>query len=287
VFLRQDFMEIYTELSMMGLSIGIYTNATMITPKIAKSLGRTPPSRVEVTLYGASPETYARVTGNPYGFEQALGGIDLLLAEGITLDLRTTVIRDNYKDYDKIAELAEKRKVMLKIVSYISPRRDGTPLQENMRLLPIEMVQYQKHAQESYIEMMKRIKGDKFADSTTRKNDNAASIIDKHPFKCNAGRSEFWVTWDGRMTPCGTTDEPATLPFEKGFLNAWKGLKDACVSIPVCQECIQCSLKSICCSCPGRLKVETGFFDRPAPYLCEFAKEKQCSISPKFIYIMH
>lgn len=278
VFLRQDFMEIYNELSMMGLRIGIYTNATMITPDIAKQLGRIPPSRVEVTLYGASPETYGKVSGNPYGFEHALHGVDLLLAEGITLDLRTTVIRDNTNDYDKIAELADERDIILKVVDYISPRRDcGTPLSDNMRLSPLEMVQYEKYAQENYIKRMKKLQGDKFSALDTIE-DRSATNSNKYPFKCSAGRSEFWVTWDGKMTPCGLMEEPATLPFEEGFTAAWKGLKDACASIPVCYECRKCSLRYICFTCPARLKNETGFFDKPAPYLCEYAKEKKYSI---------
>lgn len=282
VFLRQDFMEIYNEISMMGIRVGIYTNATMITPDIAKRLGRIPPSRVEVTLYGATPETYGKVSGNPYGFEHALRGIDLLLAEGITLDLRTTVIHDNACDYDKISELAEERDIILKIVNYISPRRDCcTQLSDNMRLSPYEMVQYEKHAQESYITRMKKLHGDKFCalDSIEDKKD---LNIDTHPFKCSAGRSEFWVTWDGKMTPCGLMEEPATLPFEEGFTAAWNRLKDACASISICSECSKCSLRDICFTCPARLKNETGFYDKPSPYLCEYAREKNTPIRYDF-----
>lgn len=273
VFLRQDFMKIYNELSMMGLKIKVYTNATMITPDIAKKFGHIPPLSVEVTLYGGSPETYNKVCSNTNGFNQALQGIDLLLAEGIDLDLRTTVIRDNAGDYDKIAELADERNVQLKIVEYISPRRDGIGLSDNVRLSAKELVQYKKHAQESYIKRMKKLFPDKFSDLDSMK-DNLVDNQDKHPFKCNAGRSEFWVTWDGKMTPCGMIEEPVALPFKNGFTAAWNELKNGSASVPVCIECRECSLKNICFSCPARLKIETGCFDRPAPYFCELAMEE-------------
>ncbi len=277
VFLRQDFMEIYNELSMMGLRIIIYTNATMVTPDIAKKLGQIPPARVEVTLYGASAETYNNVCNNPWGFDRALRGIDLLLAEGIDLELRTTVIRDNAGDYDKIVELAEERNVTLKIVDYISPPRDGTSLSDNVRLSAKELIQFKKHAQEGYIRRMKKLFPDKFSDLNTREN-NPINYQDKHPFRCYAGRSEFWVTWDGKMTPCGMIEEPVTWPFEKGFNAAWNELKNACTSIPVCIECSECSFKNECFACPARLKIETGYFDKPAPYFCEFAMEENKSI---------
>lgn len=278
VFLRQDFMEIYNELSMMGIKIGIYTNATLITSEIAKQLGRTPPSRVEVTLYGSSSDIYRKVSGNPNGFNDALNGIDLMLAEGIAIELKTTVIHDTANDFDKIAELADKRNLLLKIVDYIAPRRDGnTHLHDNLRLSPIELLEYEKHVREYYVQRKRKLQDDQFP-IIDFKEDRISTNVDNYPFKCSAGRSEFWVTWDGKMTPCGLIDEPATLPFKDGFAAAWKGLKDTCVSIPLCTECSDCSLNAICLSCPARLKVETGFFDRPAPYLCEFAKKTRCSI---------
>jgi radical SAM protein with 4Fe4S-binding SPASM domain len=91
-------------------------------------------------------------------------------------------------------------------------------------------------------------------------------------FKCISGKCGFWLTWDGRLTPCGLLNEPYSEPLEIGFGNAWRLLRKSCKSIPACEECLNCSYRSKCMTCPARLKTETGSFTKPAEYLCEMAK---------------
>ena len=54
VFLRRDFFEIYEPLTRMGLVLALFTNGTLVTKDIAARLAQAPPSRTEITLYGAS-----------------------------------------------------------------------------------------------------------------------------------------------------------------------------------------------------------------------------------------
>ena len=56
--LRPDFPQIYTALTDMGFLLRLYTNATLITPEIMDLLRERPPQAMEITLYGASEETY-------------------------------------------------------------------------------------------------------------------------------------------------------------------------------------------------------------------------------------
>ena len=57
-FLRRDFFDIYEPLTRMGLVITLFTNGTLITRAIAERLAQAPPSRTEITLYGATAATY-------------------------------------------------------------------------------------------------------------------------------------------------------------------------------------------------------------------------------------
>lgn len=277
VFIRPDFREIYEELLKMGLRITIYTNASLVTPEIAKWLGRIPPASMEVSIYGASPQTYQKVTGNPDAFGRTLQGIDLLLAEGINLSLRTTVIQANAIDHDKLVELAEIRNLLLRYGFYISPRRGiYTGIKDDIRLSPYDIAQYEFHARRTYTRVVERMKEKyripketELIDKSEQKNN---SVSPDYPFKCDAGKSLFWVTWYGSMTPCAIMEEPAVKPLKIGFANAWKELISLCESIPSCSECSQCLIKDVCWTCPARLKSENGSYEIPAPYLCEWAK---------------
>lgn len=284
VFLRKDFMEIYSELARMGFHIEIYTNATLITPDIAKALGRIPPSKIGVTIYGASPESYEKVCGNADGFSMAMRGIDLLLSEGITLWLKTTVIKDNIDDFDKIAEYADKLGLEFGIVSYISPRREGCgTCPEDERLSPSELIKFREHA-DNYFSKKSAQDFIPETDKCIQKDEHKEIVsVDTllsrtaDAFDCTAGKCSFWITWDGRMTPCALMDGPYTFPFENDFTNAWNDIQKNCLSIPVCTECQGCSYKEQCMPCPARLKIETGFYNKPAPYLCEIMKGK-CTV---------
>ena len=72
VLLRPDFPDLYEPLTELGLNLTLFTNGTLVTPALARLLGRRPPNRTEITLYGASPQTYGDVTGHPEAFAQAL-----------------------------------------------------------------------------------------------------------------------------------------------------------------------------------------------------------------------
>ncbi len=65
VFLRPDFFDIYTPLTRMGFILTLFTNGTLVTDSVATRLAEAPPSRTEITLYGATAETYEAITGVP------------------------------------------------------------------------------------------------------------------------------------------------------------------------------------------------------------------------------
>jgi MoaA/NifB/PqqE/SkfB family radical SAM enzyme len=276
VFLRKDFFDIYEQVSNMGFIISIFTNGALITPQIARLLGQRPPSQVEVTVYGASNETYMNVCGDPSGYSKTVSGIENLLAEGVAVSLKTTIIKQNENDYDSIFDFSEAHGIGLKHVKYISPSRvDSAGFEMEHRLNPENQVKINTHASNRFFEWQKRLDGiKKFANNDNIPFDEHADLgsEDDHPFKCASGKCAFWVTWDGRMTPCALMNEPFTRPFEDGFMIAWGELMKLSRRVKRCQECVECTEREFCNTCPARLRAETGAFDKPSAYLCEMAK---------------
>lgn len=267
VFMRKDFKTIYEEVSMMGFNIELLTNGTMITPEIASWLGRIPPSITGITLYGASADTYGRICGNPEAFIKAIQGIRLLLNEGISVHLKTTVLQDNVKDFDELAEFSFKHGLDFGIVNYISPRRDGgsTPVKED-RLSPEELSRFEAYADKC----LSKASQNKLQE--TNSYNAALSKGSSSYISCTAGRSAYWITSEGKMTPCGIMNQPYTLPMKVGLSEAWRELKEKYAKLPYSMECSNCDLQEYCMVCPARLKNETGFYDKSSEYLCELAK---------------
>lgn len=264
VFMREDFKELYEEITQLGFIISIYTNGTLITEEVIKWLKTMPPSQLDISLYGASPDTYRKVCGNAEGFKAAIEGIRRVKEAGINLQIRTTVIRENQEDLEGIKAIAESFGLRLSIVNYISPERERREI-DTGRLSPAEQAQLIHRVMSGYQEQ---------AESGTEKLlDCIEKYDDMSAFPCNSGKNSFFITWDGSMVPCSIMNTPKSFPLKQTFPRAWKELSAKCEKVPECKTCSRCSLKEHCNACPARILNETGSFTEPAPYLCELARE--------------
>lgn len=273
VLLREDFPTIYEQTAEMGFIQTIYSNGTLITPKIASWLGNRPPSEFTITLYGASRETYQRLCKNGDAFDRVMRGIDLLIDQGVSLSIRTTITKENYMDYDAMVHLAQSRDLTLHTVEYVAPpRKEEHRTVDDIRLTPEELVQLEGKREQELHWITNNMD---FAIEKTNLMHSIQNEIKDHPFFCNCGKNAFWVTWEGKMIPCYLLEEEAINPFEVGFEVAWRHIVEQCRQVPSCSKCSQCDLQYYCLSCPARLKIETGSYDRPAQYLCNIAKKKQ------------
>ena len=281
VFLRNDFREIYEEISMMGLIPTIYTNATLITSEVCNWISRMPPEKVDVTIYGASASSYKKVCGFAGGYEKTVRGIDLLIDAGIDVRLKTTVVPDNKHDYEKLMAFAKERGLTLRFGYYISPSRNHSgKLRELSRLNPEELAKYMYRASCDFSKSQQ--KDNDISEKNYVERGSEPEVKQREtPFKCYVGTRDFWITWDGMMVPCGLMEEPRTFPFESGFQDAWRSLNEKVLEVSECQTCLSCSLKENCLTCPARLRNETGYYDRPASYVCELAKQQHLLYSKK------
>lgn len=92
------------------------------------------------------------------------------------------------------------------------------------------------------------------------------------PMSCLAGKSQFWITWNGAMTPCGMLPGPTVHPFEDGFATAWEQLRALCDPIRLCPECVDCPEQRSCMNCAAVTFAETGRFDGKPEYMCRLNK---------------
>ena len=86
---------------------------------------------------------------------------------------------------------------------------------------------------------------------------------------CRAGSTSLWLTWDGRMLPCGMLTEPKENLWEKGFSDSWESIKEQVAKIRLCSDCRECREKGTCSSCAAVLQAETKDFTKKPEYMCE------------------
>ncbi|MGH9316407.1 MAG: radical SAM/SPASM domain-containing protein, partial [Thermoanaerobaculia bacterium] len=141
IFARRDFLDIYTYAKKKGFLITLFTNGTIITPKIADYLAEWPPFAIEITLYGRTQETYERLTCVPGSYDRCLRGINLLLERGLPLALKTVAVTINKHEVWEMKRFAEEDLgVEFKFDAMINPRIDCSQSPLAVRLKPEEIV---------------------------------------------------------------------------------------------------------------------------------------------------
>ncbi len=267
--IREDFPEIYAGLVKMGLSISINTNATLLTPAIRRLWHEFPPAQVNVTLYGTCREDYEQLCGSSDAFDRVTEGIDWLKSEGILVHLNTTITPVNLPHWEQIESFAKERGLDLRMTAYCFPpvRRDECgSCQEYARLDPEiagELIVRDMYYREGRGAVLRRL-----ADIDTPLQ-TACDLDLGEPMKCMAGRSQFWINWNGSMTACGMLSDPVFRPFDCGFSEAWEQLQKAIDLIKLCPDCINCNESSTCTNCAAVTFAETGRFDGKPEYMCK------------------
>ncbi len=272
---REDFSEIYTELSKMGFIISINTNGYLLNDKILELFKKYPPSRVNISLYGASEETYECVTG-VRGFERVLSNIEALRAMGIDVRINGSFTKYNYKDYRAIYDIGKKLGVHIKATPYMFPPvlvggetgvNPGRLSAEEAAINRVEWLKVQYSPEEYRQKIENSLKG---VDAFELSRDEECSEEGK--VKCRAGSSSFWINSKGEMCFCGVAGFPFSID-ELGFDGAWESVKEFSASVRTPAKCENCKYKHMCCVCAAACYTETGSFSGVPEYICEFTKE--------------
>lgn len=288
-FLRPDFRQIMQGLHRMGFVLSINSNGTMIDEKTVEWLKETPPIRINITLYGASDETYGRLCRNPQGFTQVTKAIRLLKEAGILVKLNCSVTPYNAEDLEQIFAFAEKEELVVQATSYMFPplRRDASKVGWNDRFSAEESaiqeawINVYQNGREAYL---KHMESEEMASLSGDIEEDCMPVDEETPgngdsekkegerIRCRAGKCSFWVTWDGRFLSCGMLPgENALNVFEAGFDAAWEQAKAEAAAIRLPVRCSTCSLKDKCRACAAMVYTESGNYHDVPVYRCQMA----------------
>ena len=269
-FLHPQFREIWEGLHKMGLLITINSNGTLIDEETVQWLKKYPPVRINISLYGASNETYARLCGNPQGFTQATNAIRLLTEAGISVKLNCSLTPHNADDLPEIVAYAKKNDLILQVATYMFPpiRKDGAMTGKNDRFSPEDAAYYMAYADYLVLGKERFLAQEENCPVLNDPDEQCGQLGDG--VRCRAGKCSFWITWQGNMLPCGMfpMDNNPNV-FEMPFENAWELIKKYTQSIRLPAQCASCSAKNHCHTCAAMVITESGNFHEIPRYRCE------------------
>jgi len=267
--LRADFPTIYRRAKHNGLLVTVFTNGTLISQDIVALFAELPPRQVEISLYGATAETYERITGVPGSYQRCLDGIRQLLDARIHLGLKTVLMTLNRHEFFAIQEMARSMGVRFRFDAAISPCLDGHPGPLRLRVPPAEVVALEMADEK------------RLSDWRGFYHRHRTMAPVETLYQCGAGITAFHVDPYGNLTPCLMLTEPSGSLLTRAFRACWEE------EIPRLRErkaspgfrCNTCEMRALCGYCPALFAIENGAEDAPSDYLCELGHLRHQAIT--------
>ncbi len=269
-FLREDFFEIYRAMKKMGLVISINTNGSLLEGEIRKKLLEDPPFRVNISLYGGCMETYGKMCGQN-AFDRVMENIRALKEAGVSVRLNLSVTPYNCEDMERIFRISGELDVPIKATAYMYPpvrvegKRFGRLSAKEAAACSVrwDRLRFSDEEFARRAGLMAQMKAAELPECSADLNEGIS---------CRAGRSSFWVTWNGTVLPCGMLPEPSA-SLENGFRAAWDHIREETRKIQTPGACSVCPKREVCGVCAAVCYTETGAFDRLPQYMCQMTEE--------------
>ncbi len=270
------FERLYEQLSQMGFFVSILSNAAAYTPSIKALFEKYPPYAVSISLYGASNETYAAVTGDPNGFDKTMENVRFFKGLGVRTRLTFTAIQDNIRDLPKINEISLALGIPFGFSDRLVPhvRNPEFSQARECRLTPAQRVCVENNR---FVDVEKALR-----DAAELEKELAHFTMPPLPVEpvepekhaCVGSYCGVSILWNGEMHACldMANSAAATHPFEVGFEKAWQQMVENHAAIfKMAPRCQVCPMRQQCdISCAGFNWANGRDYHDPYPEHCQY-----------------
>jgi radical SAM protein with 4Fe4S-binding SPASM domain len=264
--MRDDFIDVYRHIKSKGIVSTVFTNGTLITDTILGLFKDFPPQAVEISLYGATAETYEKITGVTGSFRKCLSGIERLLEHNIPVRLKTILMTLNRHEFYDMERMAKDYGVKFRFDAAIFPRLNGDQDPLLLRVDPEDAVELECSDGERVRQW--RNYCERFRDVP----------LPETLYICGAGVTSFHIDAYGNLSPCLMTRAICySLSATDGsFSHGWHGViphitdKKAAIDF----ACSKCETRIVCGYCPAFFGMENGSEDIRSEYLCSMGKHR-------------
>lgn len=235
------FRELYLYLRGLGVETCILSNGVLMDAEMVDFLVENPPALIQITLYGASEEAYARVTGHR-SFARVMENLRRIQAAG--LPLRVGITPNAFmEDGEQLVRLLHGMGVPFQINAGLMAPRAET----GRELLDADLDTYV-----CLMKLIRELRGGEACigcDEGELPEPGGNSTEAAKGVRCGAGRSAFSIAWNGALRPCNTFPELAADALALGFAEAWRRINERVKDFLQPVECEGCAYQMQCPSC--------------------------------------
>ena len=267
VMLHPDFAEIYKYIRRKGIAVSVLTNVSLLDSKLIELFEQYTPYMIDISLYGATDQTYGVVTGQAKGFSKVLSNLIMLKEHNIEFSLKTILIRENLHELDEMLNIAKSLGKHLNIYTDIRPLNNGCKQSQEHRITEQQIIEIE----ERYGKWEKREKH-----ITERSEERRNRKREGYLYFCEVGKYNFFITYAGIMHGCAKERihgyDLKTYSVKEAFELLSRQLVEK-----ICSEtykCRKCKFIEYCDYCPAQFELDTGNPTHPLEYVCDLAKAR-------------
>lgn len=275
--LRNDFDDIYRYIREKGILVTVLTNGTTITEEKIKLFKEYPPLLLDISIYGASEETYQQVCRVKGAFHRFIKGLHLLKENNIPFTLKTVLMRENKHDLDAMRKIADDFDVGFKYFTNIRAMNDGNdePISHMLSVAEIMAIEEEDPMLRQYYDNLDSYQ---VKHLPTRRDK-------KYCYLCNIAHNGFFIANDGMVYGC-VRERLHGYDLTKGtFREAWENhFVDVYINKMANSDskCWNCENIKYCEYCPAQFELDTGDPLVPSDSFCELARlRKECFCNSK------
>ena len=264
--LRRDILDIYDFARHKGFIVTLFTNGTLLNEQIADHLAEWRPFAIEISLYGATQETYERVTGVPSSYARCMRGIELLLERKLPVKLKSVLLTLNQHELVQMKQFSESLGMEFSFDPVVNARIDGSLYPTQFRLSPEQIIAIETQDPARATEWPRVYERNKDVDISTRSM-----------YICGAGRRGFHIDPYGQLSLCLSARQPSYDLRQGSFQEGWENFFGGVLAREPSPTfaCSECELRPVCFQCPAMGLTELGDPERRVPFLCELAQLRQ------------
>lgn len=265
--LRSDLPELLGLAGELHFVVTLQTNAVGMGEDIIDIVGDLPNTRVDVSIYGARPETHDHFTGVKGSYAAMRRSLERLLEARVPVILKMTVGSFNLGEMEQVMDLAASMGVEVVFSSLIFPRNDGDPAPSAWRLRDRELEYFYRLECARQASRMEECMSPGEVDAAARHPLEGClvglpSIPGAKRRHCGCGSTVFAVNPYGDVYPCVAFPLVVGNVKEEPFSSIWKHsrllreIRDTDERMP--RECEDCPELDICPLCRALSFLEDG-----------------------------
>lgn len=268
--MRPDFTDIYRYSCEQGLVVTVFCDGILVNEPILASFSEYPPRSVEVTVYGATDETYEAVTRVPGSYALAWKGIRRMLDRGVRVFLKTVLLSINEHELQAMRAQSEALGCSFRYDAAIFPcLSDGSQDPLVLRVPPEAVVAAE--LQDPALMEGFRMSIQHFEQAAPSEN----------IYQCGAGQTSFYADPHGVLSPCLLTSQYRYAPDGRPFQAVWdrdlvkirqkkRTRKDGLL--------VAGGLRGACAHCPAINYLETGDEEQDSTYMLQTARLRYAAV---------